>query len=83
MRGSEEQFNEILNQLAKTHKSYDARAIKHYQWADSIDKIFDNYGWSKAEFYKELRSRIGTETNESREAKKKTTPKTKPARPKV
>lgn len=71
MRGTEEQFNELLNRLAKTHKSYEERSIKHYQWADSIDKLFESYGWSKAEFYKELRARTGQETNESREEKKK------------
>jgi hypothetical protein len=72
----EETFQAIVAELAKTTKAYDARSIKHYQWAESIDNIFERYGWSKAEFHKELRSRLGIQTNESRE-KTKPKPKTK------
>lgn len=75
MRGSEDQFNAIVSELAKNTKSYEEKRIKHYQWVDQTDNIFGSYGWTKAEFYTELNLRLGIETNESRatrsEAKKK------------
>lgn len=68
MRGSEEHFNLLAAELAKNTRAYEEKKIKHYQWADSVDRLFESYGWSKEEFYKELNKRLGVETNESRRA---------------
>ena len=69
-RGTEEQFIAILASLEKNTRSYEAKQIKHYQWAEQNDNIFANYTWSKQEFYKELGVRLGIQTNETREKKK-------------
>jgi len=71
MRGTEDQFLAIVDQLGKNIKQYEEKKIKHYQFADASDNIFASYAWSKVEFYKELNSRLGYETNDSREEKKK------------
>jgi hypothetical protein len=65
-RGTEDSFNNIVHELSRLHKAYEEKRIKHTQWAEGIDGIFNSYGWSKKEFYKELNARIGVETNESR-----------------
>jgi hypothetical protein len=66
-RSSEENFQAIVSEIAKNIKNYEARVIKHYQYADTMDAIFANYGWNKQDFYNELNSRLGIETNETRE----------------
>ena|SRR5271170_3640659 len=70
-RGSEDQFLAILSELHKNTKNYEDKKIKHYQWAGHIDDLFASYTWTKAEFYKELNARLGIETNETREKKKR------------
>lgn len=75
-KGSEDNFQVMVLEIAKNIKNYEARSIKHYQYADTMDAIFANYGWNKQEFYNELNSRLGIETNETRE-KKITVKKTK------
>ena len=80
MRGSDEHFSALAAELAKNTKAYEDKKIKHYQWADSTDRLFENYGWSKSEFYKELNRRLGVETNDSRREKPEV--KKKPARKK-
>jgi hypothetical protein len=69
-RGSAENFDQIVVELAKNTKQYEAGQIKHYQFADKVDVIFGSYGWDKASFYKELNARLGIQTNDAiREAK--------------
>lgn len=70
----EEQFNNIVAQLAKNNKDYDDKKIKHYQWAEQTENIFASFGWHKKEFYKELNVRLGIQTPEP---KVKPTPKKK------
>ncbi len=62
--GSQEQFETILKQLADSTKKYEAQTIKHYQWAEQVDRIFASYGWSKNTFYAELNARLGIITKD-------------------
>ncbi len=68
---SEDNFQAIVVELARNTKSYEDKKIKHYQWADVIDSIFANYGVVKQEFFRELNSRCGVQTNDTREKKRK------------
>lgn len=71
MRGTEEQFNNIMSALAKNTRDYEEKRIKHFQFADMVDRIFQDYGWNKPGFYRELNLRLGIHTNESRREEKK------------
>lgn len=70
-RGSEEQFQALLTELHKNTKNYEEKKIKHTQWTEQTEALFSSFSWTKAEFYKELNSRLGIETNETREKKRK------------
>lgn len=70
MRGTNEQFDCILSELNKNIRAYEEKKIKHHQYVDAADNIFQSYGWSKSEFYKEVNFRLDIQTNETREKKK-------------
>lgn len=70
-RGTLDQFEQIVVELAKNIKSYEDKRIKHYAFAEMNDSIFSAYNWSKSEFFKEVNIRLGNKTNESREEDKK------------
>jgi len=65
MKGSEENFQILIVALAKNLRSYEAKEIKHIAYSDRVDALFAGHGWSRKEFYKELNSRLGVQTNEA------------------
>ena len=73
MRGTEEQFQDIMRKLAENIKSYENRSQAHMRFVEMNDDIFSSYGWTKSEYYAELSSRLGIMTNDTR--KKKTAAK--------
>ena len=80
MRGSEHQFNEIINQLAKNMKNYEAKSISYIKFLDTVDFIFTEYGWSKVDFYAEINARLYPD--KPRENPPEPKPKKKPVRKK-
>lgn len=74
-KGTEEQFQTIVENLAINCRQYEGRQIKHIQYADKVDAIFQSYGWDKPTFYRELNERLGIQTNETRKKKKVELPK--------
>ncbi len=72
MRGTDEQFDQIVNTLQQNARNYENKTIKYIQYLDMIDKVFSGaYGWNKKEFYDELNRRLGIQTNDSRREDKK------------
>lgn len=72
MRGTDDQFDTIVNALQQNAKGYESKTIKYIQYLDTIDKVFSGaYGWGKKEFYEELNRRLGIQTNDSRREEKK------------
>ena len=72
MRGTDEQFDQIVAALQKNARDYESKVIKYIPYLDVIDAIFSGkYGWNKTEFYEELNRRLGIETNDSRREEKK------------
>jgi hypothetical protein len=67
---TEEHFQGIVMELSANLKAYEEQKIKHYAFTDRVDHIFANYGIAKSAFYKELNSRCGIQTNETREKKR-------------
>jgi hypothetical protein len=65
-RGSEENFQLIITELAKSLHAYEAKTIKHMAHAEKVDGLFSSYGWNKADFFKEMNTRLGIQTNEMR-----------------
>jgi len=80
-RGSEEQFNQLVDCLNKNCRKYESGAIKHIAFTEAIDSYFAAYGWSKKEFYKELNVRLGIPNKE--EPKKVEKPKKRTVKKKV
>ena len=72
-RGSEDQFNMIVDCLADNCKKYENGQVKHIAFTENMDSYFATYGWSKPEFYKELNARLGIPNKEEpkKESKKK------------
>ena len=64
-KGSEEQFNVIVAELANISKQYhDAKTINHIKYSEKMDYLLGGtYGWSKQDFYRELRLRLGIQAN--------------------
>lgn len=59
MKGTEEQFDLIIRELAKNTKQFETNAIKHMTFVDRSENIFTSYGWSKKEVFKEIAIRLG------------------------
>lgn len=60
----EDFFELTVAALISNTKAYEEKKIKHYQYSDAIESIFDRYAVNKKEFYKELNVRLGIKTNE-------------------
>jgi hypothetical protein len=69
-RSSEEHFQKMLIELNTLTKQYEQGQIKYHQKTIKVDTIFENYGWSRHEFFKELNSRLGIQSHSDRAAKK-------------
>lgn len=76
MRGSEENFHMIGVKHAANVKLYENGVIKHIQFVDKMDAIFSEYGWSQAEYFKEVNHRLGGHN----EKKPKPKPEKKPVK---
>jgi len=70
MKGTEDQFERIVNELRGNIKNYEDKRIKYIQYLGTIDAVFAGYGWGKKDFYEELNKRLGIETNDSRREEK-------------
>lgn len=81
-RGSENQFNEIVNQLAKNIKNYDTKSVNYIKFLDTVDYIFAEYGWSKSDFYAEMNARLNPHNKPKPKAEKPVKPKKRTVRKK-
>jgi hypothetical protein len=70
IRGSEDQFKALVDDLAKNCKRYETGAIKYIAFTENMDSYFAEYGWSKVEFYKELNVRLGIANKEEPKVEK-------------
>lgn len=61
----DEYFEIIVADLIKNAKAYEEKKIKHYQYSDAIESIFERYSVNKKDFYKELNVRLGIASNEA------------------
>jgi hypothetical protein len=59
MRSSEEHFQTMLIEFDALNKQYEKGQIKYHQKTAKVDTIFDKYGWSRSDFFKELNARVG------------------------
>ena len=71
-REKEEQFQIIASQIVKLNDQYIKGTIKHMQFAQQMDSIFESYGWKSSDFYKEANRRLNVQNNKNQEEDKKT-----------
>ena len=55
----EDQFVQMLSETEQAIRKYDSLKIKYIPFIDELENIFANYGWKKADFYKELDFKLG------------------------
>jgi phosphoglycerate-specific signal transduction histidine kinase len=55
---TEDRFQYILTQLDENRKRFEDKIINFIKYSERIDYLFNNYSWSKKDFYEELNKRI-------------------------
>ena len=58
MPGSNNEFDTILKGLVDATKKWEAKLINHVRYAEALDVIFNQYGWTREEFYEECNRRL-------------------------
>lgn len=81
MRGTEEQFQQVLAELANAIRQFEGGKLRFHQYSQAVDQIFASYNWNKDEFYSELNKLRGIQTHTyalKKVVKTRTTRKKKP-----
>lgn len=67
---TEENFQIMIVELDKLNKQYEKGQLKYHQKTDKTDRVFEQYGWQRTEFFKELNARLGIQAHSTKPAKK-------------